>query len=94
MTTRRTTRRRRITVTLVKDLVLFGAGLSLIIRQGWIVPEPEFNLSVLIFGGVLANVPGVSQLWALRTGGSLSGPPAGPSSPPPPSPASDSGAEP
>lgn len=63
-----TRRRRPDLITLGKDLLCFGVGLGLIIRQGWFVSPQDFNLALLLFGGVLTNVPAAGQLWALRTG--------------------------
>lgn len=80
---------------MVKDLLTFSVGLGLIIRQGWFVPPSQFNLSLTLFAGALINVPGVSQLWALRTGGQRSEPPESESSPSlPSSPDTSSAADP
>lgn len=80
MSTRTPFRRRhgRITLTVVKDVILFGIGAGMIYRQGFVVPFPEFNLWAMIFGGVLANVPTAQYLWAMRSGsiGSPTSPPA------------------
>jgi hypothetical protein len=66
VSTRRT--RRRDTWTVVKDVAVTVIGLALIIREGWFVPPSDFNLALLLFGGLLAQIPGAQQLWALRTG--------------------------
>lgn len=63
---------RRDWLTVMKDLILFGTGVGLIIQQGWFVPKGDFNLFLLIFGGVMANIPGVTSAWALRTALALS----------------------
>jgi hypothetical protein len=60
--------RRRDTWTVVKDTVVTVIGLGLIVREGWLVPPADFNLALLLFGGLLAQIPGAQQLWALRTG--------------------------
>lgn len=79
MTTRRTRRSPwpdRIAVA--KDLILFGVGIALILRQGFFVPAADFNLSMMIFGGVIGGAPGAMYLWQRRsetppsTGGSPS----------------------
>lgn len=62
-----TRRQRRDVFTVAKDIMTFAVGLGLIIRQGWFVGPSDFNLAVLLFGGVMVNVPGVSAAWALRT---------------------------
>lgn len=54
-------------LTVVKDLLSFGAGLGLIIRQGWFVSQHDFNIWLLLFGGTLMQVPGISQILLLRT---------------------------
>lgn len=53
-------------IAVAKDLILFGLGAALIIRQGFIVQAQDFNLSAMIFGGVVAGVPGVEYLWRLK----------------------------
>lgn len=87
MSTRARTRRRagRVTLTVVKDLVLFGIGAALIIRQGFFTPFADFNWTAMVFGGVLANVPTAQYLWALRSGST-----ALPTSPPGSAPQSSS----
>lgn len=63
MSTRRASRTRRpVTRVVVKDLLTFGVGLALIIKQGWFVDPSQINLWVLIFAGTLINVPAASQL--------------------------------
>lgn len=74
-------------IAVAKDLILFTIGAALIIRQGFVVPAQEFNLSAMIFGGVVGGVPGAIELWRLRSGSppSTDGSPSGdlpPSSPP------------
>jgi hypothetical protein len=53
-------------ITVAKDLILFSIGTSMMVYQGFVVRAQEFNLSILIFGGVIAGVPGVLKLWGLR----------------------------
>lgn len=87
-------RRRRDLLTITKDLLCFGVGLGLIIRQGWYVPRADFNLWALIFGGILAQVPGISQfIAAVRTPGLLTRQPQESPSPSSVSPSSDSSTE-
>lgn len=76
-------------MTLVKDLLTFGVGLALIIREGWYVQPQDFNLALLLFGGALVQVPGAAALLALRTAGSRS--PDPPEGSPPRLPSSSSG---
>lgn len=77
MSTRRTRRSAwpdRITVA--KDLTLFGIGSAMMAYQAFAVPRPDFNLAVMIFGGVIAGAPGVLKLWAPPSiGGASSLPP-------------------
>lgn len=75
-------RRRRITVALAKDLIQFGVGMSLIVWQGFMVPPADFNWVPMVFGGVIAGVPGAIQLWPRA--GSVAPSTDGPSSPPVP----------
>lgn len=76
MTARRG-RRRRDVVTVVKDLFLFALGVSLIIKQGWLVTPEEFSWQAMLAGGLIAQVPGaMGFVRVLRTPGSASqGPP-------------------
>ena len=53
-------------IAVAKDLVLFGVGTALIIWQGFGVKPADLDLSVMIFGGVLAGAPGMVYLWQLR----------------------------
>jgi hypothetical protein len=53
-------------VTVAKDAILFGIGSAMMVYQGFVVPHREFNLSILVFGGIIAGVPGVLKLWGLR----------------------------
>ena len=69
----------RVTLTVVKDLILFGIGSGLIVKQGFYTTLADFNIWAMIFGGVLANVPAAQYLWALRSGSTAS-----PTSPPEP----------
>jgi hypothetical protein len=94
MTTRRTTRRRRAAGTAIKDWGLYLGGWALIWHQALVVPPQDFNLTLALIGAGLIGVPGASQVWALRTGGSPSEPPAEVSPPSLPSSSSGSGAEP
>lgn len=55
-------------IAVAKDLILFALGAGLIIRQGFLVPARDFNPWAMIFGGVLAGVPGAIHLWQLRSG--------------------------
>ena len=70
-------RRKPGTFTIVKDTLSYLGGWGLILHQALFVPPQDFNLSLLLVGGALVGVPGVSQLLAMRTG-------AGPSASPPP----------
>ena len=87
MSTRRA--RRPDLSTVAKDLILFGIGAGLIIRQGFLVPPQDFNLSILIFGGVVSGAQGMVHLWGLRPGTDGPSSPDQPeASPLPPSPSS------
>lgn len=85
MSTRR--RRGRLTVALVKDLILFATGLILIFDQAFLVRPQDFNAYLLAMGGVLAGVPPSLQILAGRTDGrrtpgeSVRSPPSSRSSP-------------
>lgn len=83
-----TTRRRPGTFTVIKDVASYVGGWALIAHQALFVPPRDFNLWLLLVGGALVGVPGVSQLIAMRTGG---GPSPDPPvvSPPPSSPSSN-----
>jgi hypothetical protein len=87
-------RRRPDAVTVVKDLLSYVGGRALIGHQALFVPAQDFNLTLVLLGGTLVGIPGVSQLLALRTGGSRSPdqPEESPSLSPSPS-ASGSGAD-
>ena len=65
MTTRRTRSPWPARVAVAKDLILFAVGTSLIAWQGFAVPPQDFNLSVMIFGGVIAGAPGAIEAWRL-----------------------------
>jgi hypothetical protein len=54
-------------IAVAKDLILFAVGIAMIIRQGFVVPAPDFNLSAMIFGGVVAGAPGAMYLWQHRS---------------------------
>ncbi|MET0426294.1 MAG: hypothetical protein ABW046_20665 [Actinoplanes sp.] len=82
------TRRRPGTFTVVKDAASYVGGWALIAHQALVVPPQDFNLWLLLVGGALVGVPGVSQLIAMRTGGGQSPPPPA-DSPPPPLPSSN-----
>lgn len=86
MTTRRTSRSRRRpgAVTVLKDVTSYLGGWALIAHQALVVPAQDFNLTLVLLGGTLVGIPGVSQLLALRTGSSPS--PDQPEESPPPSP--------
>ena len=61
-------KRRRDLLAVLMDLISFGVGISLIIRQGWYVSREEFNWVVLLFGGMMVQVPGMAQFVSiLRT---------------------------
>jgi hypothetical protein len=64
-----TRRRGRVTVALVKDLLLFAMGLILIFDQAFLVLPQDFNPYLLAMGGVLAGVPPSLQILAGRTDG-------------------------
>lgn len=90
MTTRRRTRRpSRLTVA--KDVLSYLGGWGLILHQALVVPAADFNLTLVLLGGTLVGIPGVGQLLAARTGGSLLGDP--PEGSPPPRRSSASGSE-
>jgi hypothetical protein len=61
--------RGRVTVALVKDLILFATGLLLIFDQAFLVRPQDFNPYLLAMGGVLAGVPPSLQILAGRTDG-------------------------
>lgn len=91
-----TIRRRPTTSTVVKDTVLFLAGLAIMGQQLLFTPRADFNTMAWITALVLVGVPGASQLLLPVLGrvmAAVSGTGAEPSSPPvsespPPSPAS------
>lgn len=60
------------TLTVVKDVLSYLGGWGLILHQALIVPPKDFNLTLVLLGGALVGIPGVGQLLAIRTGGSLS----------------------
>ena len=84
MSTRRRSARPSI-IEVVKDLLLFGVGLALIIRQGWLVSKDDFNWWAMAFGIGLTQAPGaMAMITLIRTGGQSSpDPPVAPSSPSP-----------
>jgi hypothetical protein len=45
-----------------QDLITFGIGIGLIVRQGWFVDPSQINPWVLVFAGTLINVPAATQL--------------------------------
>ncbi|GAA2516598.1 hypothetical protein [Winogradskya humida] len=80
--------------TVVKDAISYLGGWALILHQAVIVPPQDFNLTLLLLGGALVGVPGISQLLASRIGGSPSPPPPPDQPQPSPSPSSSgSGAD-
>lgn len=82
MSTRRATRRRRLSVTtVVKDILSYLGGWGLIVHQALVVPPQDFNLTLVLLGGTLVGIPGVGQLLALRTGSPPSEDPEPDSSP-------------
>ncbi len=95
MTTQRRSRPRRpAAFTLVKDIGAWLLGVGLIVHQAGFVPAQDFNITLTLLGGALIGVPGVSQLLALRTGGSPSPDQPEESQPrPPSSPSASSGAD-
>lgn len=76
-------RRKPGTFTVVKDVASYLGGWALIVHQALFVPPRDFNLYLLLLGGALVGVPGVSQLLAMRTGGGQSELPGRDSSPSP-----------
>lgn len=65
------TRRRRTRpdrIDLAKDLILFGVGLVLIFRQGWVVPKADFNWVIFAVGVGLTQAPGGMAVIALLRG--------------------------
>jgi hypothetical protein len=76
----------------VKDILSYLGGWGLIIHQAIVVPPPDFNVTLVLLGGTLVGIPGVSQLLAIRTGGSPSPDPSQ-ESPPPSQRSSSSGSE-
>lgn len=85
------TRRRPGTFTVVKDVSSYLGGWLLIGHQAVAVPPADFNLWLLLVGGALVGVPGISQLVAMRTAIGQS-PSAPPESPPPSPPSSTASA--
>ena len=56
---------------MAKDLVLFMIGAGAMAYQAFVVPRPDFNWMVMVFGGVIAGVPGALKLlprWAPLVG--------------------------
>ena len=86
-------RRRPGTVALVKDLILFAAGLALIFGEAFLVKPQDFNPYVLGLGAALVGVPGSLQLLAPRTGGRRTSGEPGRSRPRSPSSSSGPGAD-
>lgn len=86
------TSRRPTTFTVIKDVLSYLGGWGLIVHQALFVPPPDFNLTLVLLGGTLVGIPGVSQLLAIRTGGSPSPDPS-PESPRPSLPSSSSASE-
>lgn len=84
MSTPRTSRARRQpgVVTVLKDVTSYLGGWALIGHQALFVPPADFNLTLVLLGGTLVGIPGVSQLLALRTGSLPSPDPPGESPPP------------
>jgi len=76
-------------VTVAKDILSYLGGWGLILHQALIVPPKDFNLTLVLLGGALVGIPGVGQLLAIRTGGSLS--PDRPEDSPPPLSSSSNG---
>lgn len=68
-------------ITVAKDLMLFTIGAGMMAYQGFVVPRLEFNWAVMVFGGVIAGVPGVMKLWNMPPTGGPSSPPPEPSPP-------------
>ncbi|AGL19488.1 hypothetical protein [Actinoplanes sp. N902-109] len=88
------TRRKPGVFTVVKDALSYLGGWALILHQAVIVPPKDFNLTLVLLGGALVGVPGVSQLLASRIGSLPSSDPPPEESPRSPSPSpSESGAE-
>lgn len=60
----------------IKDLILFAAGLALIYKQGWAASKEDFNWMVLAFGVGLTQAPGAMAVISLirGTGGGSSQP--------------------
>jgi hypothetical protein len=86
MSTRTRHTARRITLAVVKDLILFAVGTGILVRQGFFTASQDANWTVMVVGAAIANVPAARYLWALRSGsiGGLSSEPED-SSPSPPS---------
>jgi hypothetical protein len=59
-----------------KDVLSYLGGWALIVHQAAFVQPQDFNLSLVLLGGMLVGIPGVGQLLALRIG-------SGPSQDPP-----------
>jgi hypothetical protein len=77
-----------------KDVLSYLGGWALIVHQAVFVPPQDFNITLVLLGGTLVGIPGVSQLLALRTGSGPSQDPPGELPPPSRSPSpSGSGAD-
>jgi hypothetical protein len=72
-------------ITLAKDVLLFLIGAAMMAYQAFVVPRPDFNWAVMVFGGIVAGVPGVLKLWAVPSTGGPSLPLPEQPSPLPPS---------
>lgn len=79
-------------ITVAKDLILFGAGLLIIYKQGWQASKDDFNWISMAFGIGLTQAPGaMAVVTLLRTGSPSSlAQPESPSLPPSSSPSNDS----
>jgi hypothetical protein len=85
MSTRHASRTRRPDrIVVIKDVGSYLLGCGLIIHQALFVSPQDFNLTLVLMGGALVGVPGVSQLLASRIGSSPS--PDQRAESPPPSP--------
>lgn len=70
--------------TYVRDMILFGVGIAIILKQAGIILDPPtggVSLELLFLGALFCNGPLVLQYLSLRRGTPMPLPPAPPSVP-------------